>query len=98
MPPKTAMRVASAIVRPARGVGAEGPVLVAGIARLMPQGEWPQRPRQRVSQAGVGGIDQDGTDEDAAIGDDPTVTADQRGHVVILQHLGRDALLVVIAT
>src|SRR5579872_7246343 len=95
MPPRMASR--SAIAPPARRVGTEGAVLVAGVTGVMAQREGAERLLERAAQAGVRGVDQDRADEDAAVGDDATVVAQEEARVEALHHLRGDALVVVVA-
>src|SRR5579871_3765698 len=97
MPPKTAMRWNSGIAPPTAGVGTDGAILITGITGVVPQGIRLLRFRQRGAQACVWSLDENGTNPDAAIGDDPAMLADEQAGVKTLHHLWRDIFLGVIA-
>src|SRR5262249_20360779 len=96
MPPKTAMR--SAIAVPSTRIGAQGAVLVTGVAGMVPQSETAQRFGQGTAHDGVGGLDKDRADTNAAIREDAAVIAQQLAHVKSLQHIRRDPLVIAVAT
>src|SRR5262245_42728425 len=97
MPPKTAIRVASGIALLAGSVGAERSILVTGVASVVTQRIRPHGLGKCAPQAGVGCFQKDGADVDPAITDEPAVGADQLTLVVAHHHLGRDALLRMVA-
>src|SRR5262245_17529415 len=97
MPPKTAIRVSSGIAAAARRVGTQGAVLVASVASVVPQRVGPQRCGERLAEPGVRRLDEDGADEDAAVGDDAAVVADEPAGVEAVHHLRRDTFLVAVA-
>src|SRR5437870_5350184 len=91
------MRVRSGIALSARRIGAERPVLVAGETGVMPQRVGLQRIAERVAEAGVGCLDENGANVNAAVGDNAAVMANELSEIEAVQHLGRDALLVAVA-
>src|ERR1039457_5475076 len=96
MPPKTAMRFMSSIPLQARSFGAKRPELIAGVARLMLDRERPLRLGQGRAEPGVGRLDQDRADADAALGNDSAMAAHEQVLVVAGHHLGRDAFVGVV--
>src|SRR5688572_22886509 len=94
MPPKTAIRSGMA-VRPGR-IGADRPVLVAGVAGVMTEGKRLHPLRQSGPQDGVGRLDQDGADVNPTVGDDAGVAAQQLPRIKAFHHLRADELLFTI--
>src|SRR5690242_9720130 len=91
------MRPRSGIAVSAGRVATQRPVLVAGVTGVVPQRVRLQRLAERIAKAGVGRLDEDGTDVDAAVSHDAAVMADQLPEVEAVHHLRRDALLVAVA-
>src|SRR5690242_3886788 len=91
------MRPRSGIAVSAGRIGAQRPVLVAGVTGVVPQRVRPQRVAERIAEASVGRLDEDGADVDAAVGHDAAVMADELPQVEAVHHLRRDPLLVAVA-
>src|SRR5262245_10099187 len=66
------------------------------MTRMMRDREWALRLGQRVAEPGVGRFNQDRTHIDAAIRHHASVTAHELALVEIRQHVGADALFVMI--
>src|SRR5947209_16845393 len=87
------MRFSSGVSPSAAWVGTERSMLVARGAGLVTQWIGHQTFRQRLSQACVGGVDQDGAHVDAPVGDDAAVVAEKLALIVPGHHFRRDPLL-----
>src|SRR5262249_44759309 len=85
-PTRAAQRETSGVAPGPGRVGAERPVLVAGVTGLVPQRVRTQPLRQRRPQAGVGRLDQDRADVNAAVRHHSGVVAQEAARVVAVHH------------
>src|SRR6266478_585054 len=82
----------------AGGIGADGPVLIAGVTGMMSQRIRPERFFERRSQTSIRRLNQDRANEDSPISHHSAVMTNQQVGIKSVHHFRSDAFISVIGS